>query len=99
LRWFGTALAQKDLQGEIMTKREQRNNNLYFAFAILLLVLALQGFLQTAAALSASEPLTEFSTRSRHQEQIRELQRQQQINFLQDQQGKLQIQQDFRKLR
>jgi hypothetical protein len=53
LRWFGTALAQKDLQGEIMTKREQRNNNLYFAFAILLLVLALQVISSCASRLFA----------------------------------------------
>jgi hypothetical protein len=82
-----------------MTKKEKRHHNLYFASAILLLAFALRGFLPTAAALSASEPLTEIPTRSRQQEQIRELQRQQQMNFLQDQQRKLQIQQDFRKLR
>jgi hypothetical protein len=47
-----------------MAKREKRhtNHNLYFASAILLLAFALQGFLPTAAVLSASEPLTEIPT-------------------------------------
>jgi hypothetical protein len=84
-----------------MAKKEKRHthHSRHLASAMLLLAFTLQGFLPTAKAVSASEPLTEiptqFSTNKsqfRQQEQIRELQRQQQMNFLQDQQRKLQIQ-------
>ncbi len=77
-----------------MAKREKRhtNHSCYFAAPILLLAFALKGFLPMASALSASDPRTEIQTQSRQQEQIRDLQRQQQMNLLQDQQRQFQIQ-------
>ena len=62
---------------------------------LLLLAFALQGFLPTAAALSASEPLTEIPTKSRQQEQIRELRQQDQLQQLQRDQQLNNLQQEL----
>jgi TolA-binding protein len=70
----------------------KKEKKLYFASAVLLLAFALQGFLPTVVLLSASEPLTEMPTRSptaganqrmRQQDQLQQLQRDQQLNNLQ----------------
>jgi parvulin-like peptidyl-prolyl isomerase len=77
---------KNDERQKIMVKKEKRhtNHSRYFASGILLLlVFVLQGFLPFTAALSAAESLNEIPTKSRQQEQIKELRQQDQLQQLQ----------------
>lgn len=84
-----------------MAEKEKRHTNHsgYFASPILLLALAVQGFLPTAAALSGSEPLTEIPTKFRQQEQIKELRQQDQLQQLSRDQQLNNLQQELQSSR